>query len=181
MQEILSKVWNYALPIGSGVTIGAIVVFIAYICIKAMLKKFATKYNLSNQESELVSRIADKVVDKLKGTTLNGSLEPIAKSELMKITEVCQDNLRQELGQNAIEHSNIINILEKLSSYFDNSIGVGEDKKVELKQAIEKAKSHENALNSQEIVLVEEVIEETEKTENTPKNEPKNTNSKIVR
>lgn len=181
MQEILAKIWGYALPIGSGVTIGAIVVFIAYICIKAMLKKFATKYNLSSKEEELISRIADKVIEKLKGTTINGSLEKIAKSELQKITEVNLDLLKEELSQNSAEHYNILLVIEKLASYFDNSIGVGEDKKQELKLAIENAKSHENAPNSQEIVLVEERVVETEKTENTPKNEPKNTNSKIVR
>ena len=181
MQEILAKIWNYALPIGTGVTIGAIFTLVAYICIKAMLNKFATKLNLSSKEQELISQIADKVIEKLKGTTINGSLEKIAKSELQKITEVNIDLLKQELSQNSAEHYNLILILEKLASYFDNSIGVGEDKKQELKLAIENAKSHEIAENSQEIVIVEETLVKTENNENLANFEPKTSITKVVR
>ena len=52
----------------------------------------------------------------------------------------------------------MLNVLDKLSAYFDNSIGVSENAKNELKQAIAEAKNEPITVES---VVVDENIKET--------------------
>ena len=60
--------------------------------------------------------------------------------------------------------------MEKLSNYFDNSIGVPEEKKAELKEAIANAKSSEIC---EQVIESEQVVVEEQKSEKQPEKSPK--------
>ena len=67
------------------------------------------------------------------------------------------------------EYKTLINIVKKLSSYFDNSIGVSDTAKQELKQAIAEAENEPVEPTNYAVVgKVEEEDEAKDKTEREP-------------
>ena len=74
------------------------------------------------------------------------SIAPLVKSELVKVVEVVDDKLNEKLDEVDKRYSEIVNILSKLSAYFDNSIAVSETAKQELREALaDAAKTSNNA------------------------------------
>lgn len=157
----LNLIWQYVLPIGGGITVGAILISIATLCFKAFASKLISKINIEKVENKAV----EKGIEKVKEISFSQSIEPIAKSELEKVTEQANEYIIKSNEQTHKDLQTILVILKKFSAYFDDSIAITNEKKQELKEEIDKAL--ECPIQAQEIViedLVKEDVKETKKS-----------------
>ena len=67
---------------------------------------------------------------------------------MKKISEKAEEVSRAELVKMEKKYDNIILVLEKFAAYFDNSIGVSENAKLELRSALNSVKNTPNLVES---------------------------------
>ena len=152
--ELLNTIWGYVLPIGGGLTVGAIIVAIALPILKGSVMKIVSRLNVEEIEKKAVER----GVEQVKNSSFTQNIQPIVKSELVKVTEAVTAELQSNIEKVHNDYISILAILEKLSAYFDNSIAITDEAKKALKDEIEKAK---NAIVTPDIVKVVDEPQET--------------------
>lgn len=171
--EILNSIWVWILSILGGVSITTILTFVIRITLTNSFKKTIAKIDVE----KIAEKATDKGVAKVKKISFTHNIQPIVESELVKINEKSTEVLRKELADVQKKYDNLIVIMEKLSAYFDNSIGVAEEKKADLKQAIADAK---NDTVTAESVIIDEFVDEDVKSVAEPE-KPTKTNIKVER
>ena len=159
--ELLNTIWGYVLPIGGGLTVGAIIVAIALPILKGSVTKIVSRLNVEEIEKKAVER----GVEQVKNISFTQNIQPIVKSELVKVTEAVTAELQSNIEKVHNDYISILAIMEKLSAYFDNSIAITDEAKKALKDEIEKAK---NAIVTPDIIKVEEEHKETASAVPTP-------------
>ena len=110
--EILNTIWGYVLPIGGGLTVGAIIVAIAMPILKGSVTKIVSRLNVEEIEKKAVER----GVEQVKKVSFTQNIEPLVKSELVKITETLGNELETQLDKVHDDYLSILCILEKLSA-----------------------------------------------------------------
>lgn len=158
--EILNQIWNYALPIG-GFTVGAIIIAIGSVLLKGSVTKAFEKKASELDLAKIEQAAVDKGIEKVKEISFKQSIQPLVNSELEKVYENVARHFEELSNELAKKQEQTIDILEKLSAYFDNSVGVPDTVKAELKKAIAIAK--DKPITEVE-TTVEEVAEEPAKT-----------------
>lgn len=153
MSEVFNTVWSYVLPIGGGITIGAIIIFVGTIAIKSLISKAFKKLDIQAIED----RAVEKGVEKVKTYTFKHDIQPLVNSELEKVVEKVDGKLDEKLDKVDKRYSAVIDCLDKFAKYFDNSIGVSTETKAEFKASIQKAKLGDYTLENK---AVEENIKE---------------------
>lgn len=171
--EILNSIWVWILSILGGVSITTILTFVIRITLTNSFKKTIAKIDVE----KIAEKATDKGVAKVKKISFTHNIQPIVESELVKINEKSTEVLKKELADVQKKYDNLIVIMEKLSAYFDNSIGVAEEKKVDLKNAIANAK---NDTITAESVVIDEFVDEDVKSVAEPE-KPTKTNIKVER
>lgn len=171
--EILNEIWIWVLSILSGVSLSGIISSIIYACLKGAFNKTISKINVE----KIAEKATDKGVEKVKEISFKHSIQPLVESGLEKINEQSNKYIEKALEKVYNKLDRVILIQEKQAAYFDNSIGVSENAKKELKKAIDDAKTTPTTVES---VVVEEVITETPKVALKEQKEPKKT-TKIQR
>lgn len=154
--EFLNEIWVWIMSAVGGVSLSAIISAIIYGCLKGAFNKTISKINVES----IADKATEKGVERVKKVSFTHNIQPLVESELKKINEHSVEVLKKELADVQAKYDNVINILDKLACYFDNSIGVAEEKKEELKQAIAKAQNKPMVAES---VVVEELVEPTAK------------------
>jgi hypothetical protein len=91
---------------------------------------------------------------------------------MKKINEHSTEVLKKELKEVKERYNKLIEIITKLAAYFDNSIGVPEEKKEDLKKALNGAVECPTTAES---IVVEDLPKGDTKKALEPKEEPKNT------
>ena len=165
---MFNEIWVWIVSALGGISLSAIISAIIYGCLKGAFNKAIAKINVQ----KIADQATEKGVERVKKVAFTHSIQPLVESELKKVNEHSVEVLNAKLEDVENKYNNIINILEKQAAYFDNSIGVPEEKKEELKQAIAEAK---NEPKTAESVVVEENIEETPKQAAEPLKTAKNT------
>lgn len=171
--EILNSIWVWILSILGGVSITTILTFVIRITLTNSFKKTIAKIDVE----KIAEKATDKGVAKVKKISFTHNIQPIVESELVKINEKSTEVLKKELADVQKKYDNLIVIMEKLSAYFDNSIGVAEEKKADLKNAIANAK---NDTITAESVIIDEFVDEDVKSVAEPE-KPTKTNIKVER
>lgn len=171
--EILNTIWVWILSILGGVSLTTILVFVIKFGVGVQIKKFLAKINVE----KIAEQATEKGVAKVKKISFNHNIQPLVESELVKINEKSTEVLKKELADVQKKYDNLIVIMEKLSAYFDNSIGVAEEKKADLKNAIAHAK---NDTITAESVVLDEFVDENVKSVAEPE-KPTKTNIKVER
>lgn len=154
--EFLNEIWVWIMSAIGGVSLSAIISAIIYGCLKGAFNKTISKINVES----IADKATEKGVERVKKVSFTHNIQPLVESELKKVNEHSVEVLKKELADVQAKYDNVINILDKLACYFDNSIGVAEEKKEELKQAIAKAQNKPMVAES---VVVEELVEPTAK------------------
>ena len=164
--EVLTQLQAWLLSILGGVTLSGVIGTIIFLVLKGAFNKTISKINVE----KIVEKATDKGTEKVKKIAFTQSIQPVVESELKKITETANTYIKEQLDLMEEKYDKIIVVLEKLSAYFDNSIGVSEEAKKELKVALEEAKTNK-VVNLQEVAVVEnnkeEKLKETKKEEVT--------------
>lgn len=152
--EILNQVWVWLVSAIGGISVAGIITAIIYGSLKGAFNRAISKINVQ----KIAEQATEKGVERVKKITFTHSIQPIVESELKKVNEYSVEILKTYMEETAKKYENVLNVLDKLSAYFDNSIGVSENAKNELKKAIAEAK---NEPITAESVVVDENINET--------------------
>lgn len=170
MQEILSNTWAILGISVGGVSLLTIICTILWFCLKSAFNKTIREMNIKKIYEEANEKGFNAGIERVKEITFKHSIEPLVISNLEKTNEYSVAVLKEELGKTQAKYDKLVAIMEKLSNYFDNSIGVPEEKKAELKEAIANAKSSEIC---EQVVESEQVVVEEQKSEKQPEKSPK--------
>lgn len=166
--EFLNEIWVWIMSAVGGISLSAIISTIIYGCLKGAFNKTISKINVES----IADKATEKGVERVKKVSFTHNIQPLVESELKKINEHSVEVLKKELADVQAKYDNVIDILDKLACYFDNSIGVAEEKKAELKQAIAKAQNKPMVAES---VVVDEIVDTNTKQAVEPKIESKST------
>ena len=163
--EILNEIWVWIVSALGGVSLAGVISAAIYGCLKGAFSKTISKINVE----KIAKDATDKGIDKVKAVSFSHSIQPLVESELKKINELSVEVVKKELNEVKAEYKTLINIIKKLSAYFDNSIGVSDTAKQELKQAIAEAENEPIEPTNYAVVgKVEEEDEAKDKTEREP-------------
>ena len=163
--EILNEIWVWIVSALGGVSLAGVISAAIYGCLKGAFSKTISKINVE----KIAKDATDKGIDKVKAVSFSHSIQPLVESELKKINELSVEVVKKELDEVKAEYKTLINIIKKLSAYFDNSIGVSDTAKQELKQAIAEAENEPIEPTNYAVVgKVEEEDEAKDKTEREP-------------
>lgn len=135
--EILNEIWVWIVSALGGVSLAGVISTSIYGCLKGAFIKTISKINVE----KIADEATEKGIEKVKNVSFSHSIQPIVESELKKINEYSVEVVQKELAEVKAEYKTLIDIIKKLSAYFDNSIGVSETAKQELKQAIAQAEN----------------------------------------
>ena len=163
--EILNEIWVWIVSALGGVSLAGVISAAIYGCLKGAFSKTISKINVE----KIAKDATDKGIDKVKAVSFSHSIQPLVESELKKINEMSVEVVKKELNEVKAEYKTLINIIKKLSAYFDNSIGVSDTAKQELKQAIAEAENEPVEPTNYAVVgKVEEEDEAKDKTAREP-------------
>lgn len=163
--EILNEIWVWIVSALGGVSLAGVISAAIYGCLKGAFSKTISKIDVE----KIAKDATDKGIDKVKAVSFSHSIQPLVESELKKINEMSVEVVKKELNEVKAEYKTLINIIKKLSAYFDNSIGVSDTAKQELKQAIAEAENEPiEPTNYAVVCKVEEEDEAKDKTEREP-------------
>ena len=171
--EFLNEIWVWIMSAIGGVSLSAIISSIIYGCLKGAFNKTISKINVES----IADKATEKGIERVKKVSFTHNIQPLVESGLEKVNEKAVETLREELVKLDNKYNNIINILEKQAAYFDNSIGVPEEKKAELKQAIVEAQNKPVVAES---VVIDEIVIPSTKQAVEPKIE-RNSTTKVER
>lgn len=163
--EILNEIWVWIVSALGGVSLAGVISAAIYGCLKGAFSKTISKIDVE----KIAKDATNKGIDKVKAVSFSHSIQPLVESELKKINEMSVEVVKKELNEVKAEYRTLINIIKKLSAYFDNSIGVSDTAKQELKQAIAEAENEPVEPTNYAVVgKVEEEDEAKDKTEREP-------------
>lgn len=171
--EFLNEIWVWIMSAIGGLSLSAIISSIIYGCLKGAFNKTISKINVES----IADKATEKGIERVKKVSFTHNIQPLVESSLEKVNEKAVETLREELVKLDNKYNNIINILEKQAAYFDNSIGVPEEKKAELKQAIVEAQNKPVVAES---VVIDEIVIPSTKQAVEPKIE-RNSTTKVER
>ena len=171
--EFLNEIWVWIMSAIGGVSLSAIISAIIYGCLKGAFNKTISKINVES----IADKATEKGIERVKKVSFTHNIQPLVESGLEKVNEKAVETLKEELVKLDNKYNNIINILEKQAAYFDNSIGVPEEKKAELKQAIVEAQNKPVVAES---VVIDEIVIPSTKQAVEPKIE-RNSTTKVER
>ena len=174
--EWLNNLWNTIAPYVSGISIAGILSAVIYGVLRGAFNKTISKINVR----EISDKATEKGIEKIKEVSFKQSIQPLVESELRKITEQANGYIESELKEVNENYEKLIACIEALAKYFDNSIGVPQSAKDELKERIASAKKEDKDVVSNlsedisvkiEAPVVEEKVEP--QVENAPKKKAK--------
>lgn len=171
--EFLNEIWIWIMSAIGGLSLSAIISSIIYGCLKGAFNKTISKINVES----IADKATEKGIERVKKVSFTHNIQPLVESGLEKVNEKAIETLKEELVKLDNKYNNIINILEKQAAYFDNSIGVPEEKKSELKQAIVEAQNKPVVAES---VVIDEIVIPNTKQAVEPKTE-RNSTTKVER
>lgn len=164
MTEILQEIWNTIAPYVAGGTLGSTILVSVVLILRAAICKKIDGVKESVNNKVIANDVSKDLLEKIKNISFEQDIQPIVQSELKKVTEEANTYLKQQLKETQEGYNKLVNCVEKLAMYFDNSIGVSDEAKAELKSAIELARTKEEPSNQfTTTVIVEEVAQEQPK------------------
>ena len=166
MIDIFSQIWVWVASVAGGITFAGIITAILYGCLKGAFSKTISKINVQ----KIADEATEKGVERVKKVAFTHSIEPLVESELEKINEKSTALIKDELASVQAKYDKLVNVLDKLAAYFDNSIGVSDKAKKELHEAVEGAKEKAPAVESH---VESEVITEDKKEKVSTKGQKK--------
>lgn len=157
MIESIQQIWDIIAPYVTGTTIGSVVMIAVTTIIKSAIAKLGKKQDEIFSSKVVAKEVSNEMKDEIKNISFEQTIQPLVESELKKVIEAANEYIKQQLKETQEGYNKLINCLEKLAAYFDDSIGVSDEAKTELKQAIEEAKVPAEPVNTFETkVVVEE-------------------------
>ena len=167
--EFLSQIWVWIIGILGGISYTGIIGAVIYGCLRGAFNKTISKINTE----KIVEEVVNKAVDKVKSVSFKQNIQPLVESELMKVNEKSNEHIELAYAKVKAKIDKLVNVMENLASYFDNSIAVTDEAKEKLHKSIAEAK--DDIAKDTEITVDEIIIEETPQVIEEPKTKVKRT------
>ena len=172
--EELTAVWQYIVPIFSGITLAGIVSAVIYACLKGAFSRLINKINVKEIAKKATDEGVERSLEKIKDVSFKQSIQPLVESELKKIEEMAKQTSKEELVKVQEQYNKLLDIIEAFAHYFDNSIGVVETAKEDLKTKIADART------APEIAENEIVVEFAKEEEKKDKKQKKSNSDDVL-
>lgn len=166
--EFISGIWAWVMTAVGGVTLAGVISAVIYGSLKGAFNKTISKINVK----EIADKATEKGIQRVKKVSFTHSIQPLVESGLERVNEKSNQYIDAAIKRMEDKLDSIILIQEKQAAYFDNSIGVPETAKQELKDAISEARNEFVAVESK---IVDEVVESKAIEPTSDKNAPINT------
>ena len=147
MIDELANIWNIIAPYVAGGTLGGTILVSVVLILRAAICKKIDGVKESVNNKVIANDVSKDLLEKIKNISFEQNIQPLVESELKKVTEEANTYLKQQLKETQEGYNKLLCCVEKLAAYFDNSIGVSDEAKAELKQAIAEAKIPETPSN----------------------------------
>lgn len=164
--ELMNSAWFWVVTAISGISLPSLIGMIVYVVVRGRIVKELAKINTEKIVADVSGKAIEGVIGSVKELSFKQSIQPVVEKELKKILIEVQDIVNEELGAVKKRYDDILAVLEGLAKYFDNSIGVTDEAKAELRKAIEEAHKDKIEPEIVEEIKVEEIIVDKPKTEN---------------
>ena len=149
-----------------GVSVLTICAALLTLMIKASINRTLAKKNIQIAAKEF-SVAAKK---ELETISFKQTIQPVCESGLERVNEKSAEFVKKAIEEQNKKLDQIIRIQEAQAKYFDNSIGVNEEARIEIKQAIADAKNTPKIEETQELEII---IKKDEKDEKIDKKQVK--------
>lgn len=158
MIDELANIWNIIAPYVAGGTLGGTILVSVVLILRAAICKKIDGVKESVNNKVIANDVSKELIDIIKNISFEQNIQPLVESELKKVTEEANSYVAQQLKETQEGYNKLLCCVEKLAAYFDNSIGVSDEAKAELKQAIAEAKIPETPSNefTTKVVVEEE-------------------------
>lgn len=157
--EKLKAFWDIIAPYISGGLMGGIITMVILPFIKGKITKGFAKIDFKGfleECREAIREEGNKVIERLKGTVLTHSIEPLVLSEMQKVHEDMNAKVEETTAEMKGQLSAVLTVLKAQAAYFDDST-VGGEKKAALHAAIENAEKVFAPKTVESVVEVSEV------------------------
>lgn len=154
-----------------GFSLGGVTVLgLCATCLAFMLKAVINR-SLARKNIKLAAKeFSNAAKEELGAISFKQTIQPVCESGLAKVNEKSMEFIKKVVEEQNKKLDQIIRIQEAQAKYFDNSIGVNEEARVELKQAIADAKNTPKIEETQEVEII---IDEKKKDEKIDKKQAK--------
>lgn len=133
--ENLQKIWNIISPYLAGITIGGIVSACFYAIFSGSIKAFINRVNIE----KIVDTTVNASLDQIKDVSVSVELQPLVENELKVITKEINEKFETKIALYEQKIDNLIIVVDKLATYFDNSNAIPQETKQDLHDTIKKA------------------------------------------
>ena len=133
--ENLQKIWNIISPYLAGITIGGIVSACFYAIFSGSIKAFINRVNIE----KIVDTTVNSTMEQIKDVSVSVELQPLVENELKVITKEVNEKVETKLALYEQKIDNLIIVVDKLATYFDNSNAIPQETKQDLHDTIKKA------------------------------------------
>lgn len=136
LTELWAKIMPYVINTFTTTTLLAIITAI----LKSWINTKFEKNKITIDTTEIAKKSSDAILSKISNLQLKQSIQPLVESEMKKVCENIYATYNRDckILQNRLDK--IVNILEAQAHYFDNSIGITEEAKQSVKDAINEAR-----------------------------------------
>ena len=141
LKETWEKVKVWAIGAFSGLSVGAIVSAIFVVVIKRALNKGIDKIESKTEASTISDSVSKNIEEHFAKTTIDVDIKPLMEKQYLILANNVFETLNKATLKQNEKYLAMVNVFEKLSHYFDGSIGVTDAQKQELADAVAYAKS----------------------------------------
>ena len=141
LKETWEKVKPYCMGAFSGLTIGGLVSAIFYAVVKSLTNKTLNKIDQKTNAETISSAVISDVKDHFAKTTIDVDIKPLMEKQYLILAQEVFETLYAATQKQDEKYLAMVNVFEKLSHYYDGSIGVTDAQKQELAEAIAYAES----------------------------------------
>lgn len=137
--EIFSNGWTYVIGFLGSVGWATLLGFVIALINGARFNKAISSVKQLIEEGK--EQATDGAVNQIQTMSFKHDIQPLVESRLETINEKSLEIVEKTLGDVLNKYTKLVNVLQALANYFDNSIGVPENAKQALKDAIKDAQN----------------------------------------
>ena len=166
MSETLSQIITWVGGILGGISVSGIINALYTTLKLRKIQRWIEKNNNQMTAAAIGEKAVEKSVDRIKEVGFKQNIQPVLDSGLEKVNEKSAEFIKQELAATQARYEKLIEVIKALAAYFDNSIGVSEEAKENLRNAIADAEIKPEIEETSE---VNEIVVEEEKADKKSK------------
>lgn len=162
--ELWTKCKEWAIPVFSGVSIGAIVSAVVAWIVKRTLTKIANKVE-EKADAKIISKdVCKEVKESLVDTHVELNVVPVMTSQYKALAERIYKDLYDLIVKQNEKEKAILESIKKLGGLFDCSVAVTDEQRAEFRKAIEDAEKIFEVIDTKVVGTVETKKEDLEVT-----------------